>query len=135
MTRPRRRPISLLVSTLVVISLLATGVASARTYWYERYLRAVDLIDSGRPGDATILLEQLIKQRPEPAVAVRLPGNQYIDYLPYYQTARAQAGLGKFLDADHALARSVEYGAIERCRRRHARELDRLQSTIKAQTW
>ena len=75
---------------LAAASILFTLVplAQAEAYWYENYQKAVDLIDRGQWKEASKLLEQIVKDHPVPVKGLRIPGNQFIDYTPYYQRAR-----------------------------------------------
>jgi hypothetical protein len=130
--QPRTPRYALAVLALVVVAVLGTGLVEAKTYWFEKYLRAVELIDKGQPGQAVELLEELILRDPVPSAAIRIPGNQYIDYLPYYQTARAQAALGDLDTAGLFLKRSHNCGALAQSRRRHTKELNKLQQSLGA---
>jgi len=123
----------LCVALLCVLFIGATAHAKAsketKVYWFETYMRAVDLIDTGQAADAASLLQRLIETHPVPKNAAKVPGNQYIDYLPYYQLARANAKLGNNSAAIDGLERSIDFGAINESRR-HAEELDQLQRAI-----
>jgi len=129
--RPRhRQPCHLWRSALVLaVLLLIPGLASAQTYWFESYQRAVELIDDGRVEEAASLLEPLIDTRPNPQDRVRLPGNQFLDYLPYYQRARIELRLGEHALASRSLDLSETFGAIKRNRRALA-ELRQLRLRI-----
>jgi hypothetical protein len=104
----------LLVFTVLLI---VPGFASAQTYWFETYQRAVEMIDDGQVVQAADLIEHLIVERPHPADRVRLPGNQFLDYLPYYQRARIEMRLGEPARASRSLDLSEAFGAIKRSRR------------------
>ena len=99
------------------VLLLVPGLASAQTYWFETYQLAVELIDDGNVEEAADLLERLIDKRPHPQDRVRLPGNQFLDYLPYYQRARIEIRLGEHVRASRSLDLSEAFGAIQRNRR------------------
>ena len=67
--------------------------------------------------EAAKLLEELIEQRPLPRARVRVPGNQFVDYLPYYQRARIEVRLGERTRAIRSLEVSEAFGAIKSNRR------------------
>ena len=127
----------LLRSALPVLALticaatFAPQAPAARTYWFETYQKAVELIEDGDCAQASGLLDGLIRNRPQPELAVRIPGNQYIDYVPYYQRARAQLDLGQIQDAAQSLDLSFRYGAITQTRR-HARQVEKLSDAIRS---
>jgi predicted Zn-dependent protease len=91
----------------------AAGPASAQTYWFETYQRAVEYIEQERFDEAAKLLEDLIEERPFPKARVRVPGNQFVDYLPYYQRARIEVRLGDHTRAIRSLDVSEAFGAIK----------------------
>jgi len=95
------------------VLILAPGLASAQTYWFETYQRAVECIEQERFDEAAKLLEDLIEQRPFPKARVRVPGNQFVDYLPYYQRARIEVRLGDHTRAIRSLDVSEAFGAIK----------------------
>jgi len=123
------RPGLALLTIAVLFVLIASGTVQAKVYWFEKYQRAVDMIDSGQAEDGAGLLTQLMESNPIPQNAARVPGNQYIDYLPHYQWARAQAKLGNQAEANEGLERSIRYGAVQ-ATRRHVDDLDQLRRTI-----
>ena len=135
MKKASRRGFAILsVALLLVLFIGGTAQAKAsketKVYWFEKYMRAVDMIETGEVADAASLLKELIETHPVPKNAARVPGNQYIDYLPYYQWARAQAKLGNNTAANDSLQQSIDFGAVNQSRR-HAQELDQLQRAIR----
>ncbi len=85
-------PASLLI--LVVLTLAATPAAADR--WYEDYQRAVALVETGECSTEAIqLLGAASVARPEAGRKARTYALRNLDYLPYYQLARA------FLACDH----------------------------------
>lgn len=120
-------PAVLAVSLLVI---LLPGSSSAGSYWFERYQKAVELIDDGSAQEAELILQRLIIERPAPEVGLRVPGSQYIDYLPYYQQARAQLERGDLERAADSLRISLAFGAIKETRR-HRAGLARLEQDIR----
>jgi len=122
--------VALLCVLFIGATAQAKGTKESKVYWFEKYMRAVDLLESGEAADAANMLQQLIDSHPVPRNAAKVPGNQYIDYLPYYQWARAQANLGNNTAASDSLERSIDFGAIKESRR-HDQELDQLQRAIR----
>ena len=105
---------SLLLAALVVV--VATTTASAQTYWFEHYETAVSRIDSEQGMEASAalsMLDDLVREYPVPESKVRIPGDRYVDYLPYYQRARIQAMLGQFEEAQKSLDISEAFGAVK----------------------
>jgi hypothetical protein len=125
---PVRKATIVLAFALVAI-LISSGAALAKTYWFENYQRAVNLIDAGRSAEALPILEKLLVDQPVPTNAVRVPGNRFVDYLPYYQIARAQAQLGNLELAEHSLVTSESYGVVTETHR-HTADLAALKSAI-----
>ncbi len=106
-----------LVALLVIVT--ATAV-SAQAYWFETYQTAVDKIEDPQGDeieDALSLLEALVAEHPLPQAKVRIPGDRYLDYLPYFQQARIQSALGQYDEAMHNLDISEAFGAVKNNRR------------------
>jgi tetratricopeptide (TPR) repeat protein len=117
-TQARRRIKFLWTGALVcVVLIFAPGLVSGQTYWFETYQRAVEYIEQERLEEAAKLLEELIERRPLPQARVRVPGNQFVDYLPYYQRARIEVRLGDRTRAIRSLEVSEAFGAIKSNRR------------------
>jgi hypothetical protein len=112
-----------LTRNLFLVALLVIGgatAASAQTYWFETYQTAVDKIEDPQQHeieDALSLLETLVAEHPLPQSKVRIPGDRYIDYLPYFQQARIQAALGQYNEAGRSLDISEAFGAVKTNRR------------------
>ena len=120
------------VGAVCLVLLGVAGLAQAQDYWFETYERAVELIDDNRLDEAEELLGQVIKDRPVPQSAIRVPGNRYIHYLPYFQRARIQIERGQFDLAAHNLDVSEAFGAIRFNRRRLA-QFQKLREVARAE--
>lgn len=120
---------ALIVSTMLATSVVLSAPAHARTYWYETYQRAVELIERGRSADAAPLVDRLIQEHPVPVSGYMLPGERFIDYLPYYQRARIQLARGDAAGAASSLDICEGFGAILRTRRSRS-DLERLRREI-----
>jgi hypothetical protein len=118
------------VAAVTVVMLMAPCLAQAQAYWFESYQRAVWLIDEGRYEEATPVLETLLKERPYPEAQVRIPGNQFIDYLPYLHRARIQMHNVDFEGARKSLRVSEAFGAVKRNAKAMA-ELRDLQEEVR----
>ena len=125
---PVRKATIVLVFALLAI-LISSGLAVAKTYWFENYQRAVHMIDAGRSTEALPILDKLLVDQPIPTNAVRVPGNRFIDYLPYYQMARAHSQLGNVKSAKSSLVTSESYGVVTETHR-HTADLAALKSAI-----
>lgn len=114
------------IRTLLRIALPAVlicsfvGVAHAQTYWFESYQKVVQLIDEEKTAEAAPILDQLIQSHPFPRASMRIPGQQYVDYLPYFQLARVQYDQEKFKQASRSLDVSEAFGAVKRSKRSNA---------------
>jgi len=115
----------------IAVALLAFGatLTQAKPYWFESYQRAVQLIDADQAKEGSAILELLLQERPIPVTSLRIPGNQFIDYLPYYQQARAQAKLGQLEAASENLAVSESHGALTESNR-HRKGHSELQQVL-----
>jgi hypothetical protein len=120
------------VGAVCLVLLGVAGLAQAQNYWFETYERAVELIDDNRLDRAEELLGQVIEDRPVPQSAIRVPGNRYIHYLPYFQRARIQIERGQFDLAAHNLDVSEAFGAIRFNRRRLA-QFQKLREVARAE--
>lgn len=117
------------VAVAIAIVVFAGSLVQAKAYWFESYQRAVRLIDTGKAAEASTILSEIALEQPQPLVSFRIPGSQFIDYLPYYQQARAQFELGQFEAATENLAISETYGALTESRR-HLKGYAELQSKL-----
>ncbi len=125
----RRIRIALLLAAAVVSPLSTPGTAHAQTYWFEDYERAVDMIDDGRMAEASALLERLVREHPLPQASVRVPGDRFINYLPYYQQARVQLHQGDTTAASRSLDICEAFGVAKQ-NRRTARQFTELRRRI-----
>jgi len=124
------RPALIALTFALALFLSAGSALAVKTYWFETYLHAVDLIDQGQGASAIPVLEELVASLPAPRSSVRISGAQYIDYLPYYQLARAHMAAGDLESASRELQRSFDHGALVLSQRRHARTLDELRAAL-----
>ena len=119
---------------MAIVILFASGsLVQAKPYWFESYQRAVQLVDAGRAEDATAALSLLIEERPTPVAAFRVPGSRFIDYLPYYQQARAHLQLGDLEAAASNLSLSDAYGTLKKSAR-HDEEYSELIKAVGSRT-
>ena len=105
---------------IALISVLGAATVSAQTYWFENYQNAVDKIDSAKDQDveeALVLLDTLVADHPIPQSRMRIPGDRYLDYLPYLQRARVHSSLGHYDEARRSLRVSEAFGAVKKNRR------------------
>jgi hypothetical protein len=117
---PRPVRVRLRIVVLAVLICSFFGAAHAQTYWFETYQRAVRLIDTDKPAEAAPILDKLIQSHPFPQASMRIPGQQYLDYLPYFQLARAQYDQDDFRQASHNLNVSEAFGAVKYNKRTNA---------------
>jgi hypothetical protein len=122
--RPLRRHV-----VLAIVALAFLGTAHAQTYWFENYQRAVSLIDANRGAEALPLLEQVIQDHPLPQAGMRIPGYQFLDYLPYYQRARIEVQMGQYERASRSLDVSEAFGEAGSSKRSMA-DASRLRQQI-----
>jgi len=97
--------------------MLIPSVTIAQTYWFEEYERALELIQDGRMEDASRLLDEVIEKHPVPDAKMRVPGNSFLDYLPYFQRARVEFDQERYEVAARNLDISEAFGAITKNRR------------------
>jgi hypothetical protein len=97
---------------LCILACLLGGAAQAQYYWFESYQKAVELIDKGRLDEASALLEEVVQDHPVPNGRLRIPGGQFIAYLPYYHQARISFQQGRFENASHYLDVSEAFGEV-----------------------
>jgi len=106
------RRISALLVTLLPVSFLTIGPARAGEYWFETYERAASMVDHARYGEAAAALEDLIEAHPVPIVTLRVPGDRFLDYLPYYQLARIRLAVEDYQGAMRSLDMSESFEAV-----------------------
>ena len=104
----------LVIAVSLALPLLAPRTAYAERYWFETYEHAVQLVNDGRIDEASRLLGALIDEYPVPASGVRVPGDRYINYHPYFLRARIQVKKGDYLGASESLMICEAFGAIRR---------------------
>lgn len=103
------------LSLIALLWVVGATAASAQVYWFETYESAVDKIEGEQPEDmeqALELITALLADRPVPEAQVRVPGDRYVDYLPYFQQARIQWRLGQFDEARESLNKSEAFPAV-----------------------
>jgi len=71
--------------------------------WFFHYEMGKDLQKRGDPQRALDSLIEAATQRADPAHGARIYGMWFLDYLPYYEIARAHARLGNWDCAENAL--------------------------------
>jgi len=108
------------IAVLAVLICSFCSVAHAQTYWFETYQRAVRLIDADKAAEAAPMLDQLVQNHPYPEASMRIPGHQYLDYLPYFQLARIQYDQKDFREASRSLNVSEAFGAVKHNKRSNA---------------
>ena len=113
-------PWLVVVAIALILSVALASPALAKGYWFESYQRAVELIDGERLDEASELLDDVIRDMPTPEASARIPGNRFVNYLPYYQRARIQYMQGDLAGAAHNLAVSEAFGAVRSDRRAFA---------------
>jgi hypothetical protein len=89
---------------------LSSRVAKNKLPWYFHYEFGVDLMEAG---DARMALDALTlgaNKREDSRRDSRMYGMWYIDYLPYYQIALANARLGNWENARNAIELSNAFG-------------------------
>ena len=97
-------------TTVVVVLLLAAG-SSFADRWYEDYERAVNLIgENNCSREALQLLGAAVVDKPKPRLGARTIAVKTIDYLPYYQLARAHLACADADSARYYLGMSRERG-------------------------
>lgn len=104
------------LSLAALVLIVSASMASAQTYWFESYENAVDMIEGQEREEieeALVLLTALVTERPVPQSDVRVPGDRYIDYLPYFQKARIELQLGKYDEANKSLNISEAFPAVK----------------------
>jgi hypothetical protein len=100
-----------LVLLLILLVIMGVPHLSWAARWYEDYERAVALIDEGGCSrEALQLLGAAVVDKPRPRLNARTIAVQTIDYLPYYQLARAHLACGDVESARHYLETSRERG-------------------------
>ena len=107
----------LLIAVAALGLMLVPSIAGTDSYWFESYERAARLIDAGNFDESARILDMLIQEHPAPVASLRVPGDRYIDYLPYYQRARILLQRGDTLAASHNLDICEAFGAIQQSRR------------------
>ena len=118
-----------LICLAVLVASAVLAPVRAEAYWFETYLRTVKLIDAGEVTEASALLDALIREYPTPDATIRIPGNQFLDYFPYYQRARIELARGDFEGASHSLDVSDAFGSIREDFRTEA-EVTRMRAEL-----
>lgn len=96
---------------VLVIAVLAIPVDCFADRWYEDYGKAVELIDEGSCSrEALQLLGAAVVAKKKPRLNARTIAVKTVDYLPYYQLARAHMACGEIDSARHYIEISRERG-------------------------
>jgi hypothetical protein len=82
--------------------------------WYFYYEYGVALLDAGDANRSLEALQMGANLKDQPMRDKRMYGMWFIDYLPYFQIARAHSALGDWDSADAALDLSEELERISR---------------------
>jgi hypothetical protein len=131
---PHRSRLSFLSSLVrfagLAVLLTVSTSATAQTYWFENYERAVALIDDGLTTEASALLERVIRDHPLPVSCLKVPGDRCIDYIPYFQRARIQVSRGDARGAAHSLDVTEAFG-VGVMNKRTEKEVVRLRQQIR----
>jgi hypothetical protein len=80
--------------------------------WYFHYELALELFSRNDPQRALDALVEAASRRRDPKRAARIYGVWFIDYLPYFNIARAHSRLGNWECAADAVAVSERMGEI-----------------------
>ena len=100
-----------LVPTFVLIGSLLTANPAVAARWYEDYETAVEHIEAGQCSPEAIeALGAAVIDKPKPRRGARTYAQRRIDYLPYYQLARAHLLCGNTDLARQYLERSRTAG-------------------------
>jgi len=96
--RNRRLPPSALAVLFALATMLGSPCVGFADRWYEDFERAVELIGDGNCSrEALQLLGAAVVDKPRPRLSARTIALRTVNYLPYYQLARAHLACG---DAD-----------------------------------
>ena len=114
------RTLAVLMPALLLLLATSVFAVSTQTYWYESYEKAAYLIDKGKFDEASPILDTLIERYPAPVASVRIPGDRFLTYAPYYHRARIEFARRDFAAAFDSLQTSKAFGALEQDR--HALE-------------
>ena len=97
----------------IVLAVVVVGfpIDSWAARWYEDYERAVELIEGGQCSrEALQLLGAAVVDKPKPRRNARTIAVKTIDYLPYFQLARAHLACGEADSARHYIQESRRRG-------------------------
>lgn len=111
------RSLAVLLPTLLLLLGTSVFALSTQTYWYESYEKAAYLIDKGKFDEASPILDTLIERYPAPVASVRIPGDRFLTYAPYYHRARIEFARSDFPAALESLQISKAHGALVQDRR------------------
>ena len=101
----------MILRTTAVVVLLLAAASSFADRWYEDYERAVNLIaEDSCSREALQLLGAAVVDKPKPRLGARTIAVKTIDYLPYYQLARAHLACEDADSARYYLGISRERG-------------------------
>lgn len=110
-TVPVGRRLTATVWIAVAVVVLGFPADSSAARWYEDYERAVELIENGQCSrEALQLLGAAVVDKPKPRRNARTIAVKTIDYLPYFQLARAHLACGEADSARHYIEESRRRG-------------------------
>ena len=124
-----RRAASVLILGFAAVLLSSSPAGAQSFYWFESYERAVSMVDAGSFSEASEMLDSLIESHPLPVVGMRVPGDRFIDYVPYFERARIAVAGGDLLAASHNLDICEAFGVSDQ-NNRMARKIATLRKTI-----
>jgi hypothetical protein len=104
-------------------------ITEASTYWYEDYLRMIFHLENGRVDQAEALLDRSMEKMPFSEHKVRIVGNRFIDYFPYYYRAQIKMSRGDLEGAREDLAIEEALGAIKKNEKAY-KQLQQLKMTL-----
>lgn len=124
-----RNRLMLLLAGVILAGTTLPLITEASTYWYEDYLRMIYCIENGRLDQAEALLNRSMEKMPFSEYKVRIVGNRFIDYFPYYYRAQIRMMRGDLEGAREDLAIEEALGAIKKNEKAYL-DLKRLQTTL-----
>jgi hypothetical protein len=110
-TPATRRHLRVGAFALILVVMLAIPFDCSAARWYEDFEKAVDLIKDGECSrEALQLLGAAVVDKKKPKLNARTIAVKTVDYLPYFQLARAHMACGEFDSARHYIEISRDFG-------------------------
>lgn len=82
--------------------------------WYNNYENGKAAVEKKNWSEAIEYLRVALDDKNEPRLNAKTYGLRFVDYLPYYYLGKAYYGNALYKDAQTALERSLEYGAVKK---------------------